>query len=229
MKPTDTFVADITVSEVSAGHVGGWRLQQTLVELSLSPGQRREQVALVELVSTRRLRLSAQGDPRAVGKHLHGFAKFQALGPHDKAEHVAADVADPTFERLPIGIHLETGPRIVVPGAEADKVAPLSAQGHVTPHEIDDVDRLANLFLGILQIVERHGKSSLVCRITVTPLDDECVDSGRVLFSPAACGGFNILEEQRGASSAAKYQSKSAFGRAATVTLTVNSRVPRPS
>ena len=158
MKSPDAFVADATIGEISSGDFGGWRLQQKLMEFALGPCHRGEQIATVELACLRFLiGRFAQLNPRAIGKHFEGFAEFQTFGPHQEAEHVASDVADPTFERLPFRIHLETGARIVMPGTEADKVSPLAAQGHVASHEVDDVDRLANLFLGILKIVERHG------------------------------------------------------------------------
>ena len=85
-----------------------------------------------------------------------GFAELQAFGPHHEAEDVAADVADPALERLAIGIHLQAGPAVVVPRAEADEVAALAAQLHVAAHQVDDVDRLANLLLGIECRAETH-------------------------------------------------------------------------
>ena len=63
-------------------------------------------------------------------------------------EDVAAEVADPALERLPLRIHLEAGARVVVPGAEALVIAAFVAQRDVFSHQLDDVNRPLNLFLG---------------------------------------------------------------------------------
>ena len=68
-------------------------------------------------------------------------------------------VADPALERLALGIHLQAGAAVVVPGAEADVVAALAAELHVAADQIDDVDRLANLLLGVECRAETHGAS----------------------------------------------------------------------
>jgi hypothetical protein len=94
---------------------------------------------------------------RAVGEYLERFAEFQPFRSHEKAKHITTNVADPTFERLPFRIHLKAGPCIVVPRAEADKIASLPAQRHIASHKVDDVDSLANLFFSVLEIVKRHG------------------------------------------------------------------------
>ena len=90
-----------------------------------------------------------QGDAGPFGQHLHGLAEFDALDLHHEAEDIAPDVADPALERLPLGIDLHAGPRVVMPGAQAHVVAALSAQGDMTSDEVDDVDRLPNLFFSI--------------------------------------------------------------------------------
>ena len=88
-------------------------------------------------------------DARPVGQHLQGLAELDALHLHHEAEDVAADVADPALERLPLGIDLEAGAGVVVPGAEADVVAALAAQLDVAADQIDDVDRLLDPLFGV--------------------------------------------------------------------------------
>ncbi len=90
-----------------------------------------------------------QGDSRPIGQHFQGLAEFDAFGLHYPGEHVAADVADPAFERLVLGIDLQAGPGVVVPGAEAHVVAPLTAQLNVAADKLDDVDSLFDAFFGV--------------------------------------------------------------------------------
>jgi hypothetical protein len=84
-----------------------------------------------------------------LGEHLERFAELQPFGFHHEAKNVAANVADPTFERLALRVHLQTWPAVVVPRTEAHEVAALSPQLHVAADEVDDVDRLADLVLRI--------------------------------------------------------------------------------
>ena len=103
-----------------------------------------------------RLAAGSQRDAGPFGQHFQGLAEFDAFDLHDEAEDVAADVADPALERLPLGIDLEAGLGVVVPGAEADVAAALTAQRNVAAHQVDDVDRLADLFLGVQRETSRH-------------------------------------------------------------------------
>ena len=82
------------------------------------------------------------GDSRPIGEHFEGFAELDPFHFHHEAEDVAADVAHPTLERLPLGIDLKAGAGVVVPGTEADVVAALATQLDVAADQIDDVDRL---------------------------------------------------------------------------------------
>ena len=90
-----------------------------------------------------------EDDSRPIGEHIEGFAEFDALDLHDEAEHVAADVAHPALERLPLGIDLEAGLGVVVPRAEAHVVAALAAQLDVAADQIDNVDRLLDPLFGV--------------------------------------------------------------------------------
>ena len=90
-----------------------------------------------------------QRDASAIGQHGQGLGELDAFHLHHEAEDVAADVADPALERLPLGVDLKTGVRVVVPGAKTDVVAALAAKLDHSAHQIDDVDRLPNLFFGI--------------------------------------------------------------------------------
>ena len=90
-----------------------------------------------------------QRDSRPIGQHFQGLAEFDALGLHYPGEDVAADVADPAFERLPLGIDLQAGPGVVMPWTEAHVVAPLTAQLNMTADKLDNVDRLFDSFFGV--------------------------------------------------------------------------------
>jgi hypothetical protein len=90
-----------------------------------------------------------KGDSRPIGQHFEGLAEFHALGLHYPSEDIAADVANPAFERLVFGIYLETGLGVVVPGAEAHVVATLTAQLNMAADKLDNVDSLFNAFLGV--------------------------------------------------------------------------------
>ena len=89
------------------------------------------------------------GDSRPIGEHFQGLAELDPLHFHHEAEDVAADVADPALERLPLGIDLEAGAGVVVPGAQADVVAALATQLDVAADQIDDVDRLLDPLFGV--------------------------------------------------------------------------------
>ena len=61
------------------------------------------------------------------------------------------------FHDCRCGIDVEAGPAVVVPGADADEVAALATQLDVAAHQVDDVDRLADLLLGVVGRAEAHG------------------------------------------------------------------------
>jgi hypothetical protein len=67
-------------------------------------------------------------DPRLVRQQLQRLPKPDPFALHHKAEHVAADVADPALPALPLGIDLQTGTRVVMPGAKGHVSAALAAQ-----------------------------------------------------------------------------------------------------
>ena len=105
--------------------------------------------------------LAARGllqlDARAIGQHGQGLREIDAFHLHDEAEDVAADVAGPALPRLPLGIDLQAGPGVVVPGAMGHVAAALAAERQIVlAQQIDDIDRLSNLFLGIKGRVEGH-------------------------------------------------------------------------
>ena len=61
---------------------------------------------------------TGQLDSGPIGQLLERLAELDLLHPHHEREHIAADVADPTAVRLPLGIDLEAGAGVVVPRAE---------------------------------------------------------------------------------------------------------------
>ena len=58
--------------------------------------------------------------------------------------------------RLAVGIDVEAGAAVVVPLAQTDEVAALATERDVAAYEVDDVDGLANLLLGIECRAESH-------------------------------------------------------------------------
>jgi hypothetical protein len=127
-------------------------LQQALMKLFRRPFQSLVERLLVVGTSRRDLGLRnrRQLNAGAIGEHLDRFAKADPLALHDEAENVAADVADPALPRLPFGIDLQAGPRVVVPGAERHIVPPLPAQFQVATHQVGDIHRLPDAFLGVV-------------------------------------------------------------------------------
>ena len=51
----------------------------------------------------------------------------------------------------------DTSVRIVMPRTKTHVTAALPTQGNIAAYEIDDIDRLTDLLLGILQTGKRHG------------------------------------------------------------------------
>ena len=146
---------DAALAEILAARLGLGLVQQAIVVLLLGPGHGLVERPLVDLAPARLAALAAaaavglQARCRPVGQHGQGLGEVDAFHLHDEAEDVAADVADPALERLPLGIDLQAGARVVVPGAKADVVAALAAELDDAADQIDDVDRLADLFLGV--------------------------------------------------------------------------------
>src|SRR5690606_31646599 len=89
------------------------------------------------------------------------FAKFEPLQPHHEVENVSPNVAHPALKRLPVGIDLQARPRVVVPGAVGHVNPSLPAQRKIATSEIDYVDRLANLLLGIVRSTKIHSSTPL--------------------------------------------------------------------
>ena len=133
--------------------------------LALDPGGRLVKRSLVDAAGNLRagrigrvelaMRVSLQLDACPIGEHGQGLGEIDPFHFHDEAEDVPADVAGPALPRLPLGIDLETGPGVVVPGAEGHVAAALAAKLQVVlAQQIDDIDRLSNLFLSVKGRVE---------------------------------------------------------------------------
>ena len=98
-----------------------------------------------------------QLDARPIGQHGQGLGEIDPFHLHHEAEDIAADVAGPALPRLPLGIDLQAGPGVVVPGAVGHVAAALAAELQIVlAQQIDDIDRLSNLFLGVKGRVEGH-------------------------------------------------------------------------
>ena len=151
----DALRRDAAVEEIFSCRLGLGRFQQALVILPLGPGHCLVERSLVCRRQARRLAFAGfamrlfQGNAGAIGQHGQRLGKLDALHLHHEAEDIAADVADPALERLPLRVDLKAGVRIVVPWAEADEIAALAAELDYSAHQIDDVDRLSDLFFGI--------------------------------------------------------------------------------
>ena len=168
----DALGRDSPFCEILPAGFGLGRLQQAVVILLFGPGHRLIERTLVELGGgsggnavifvghiARSVRRNAglsscglgpfDGDAGPIGQHFQGLAELDAFHLHHEAEDVAADVADPALERLPLGIDLQRGLGVVVPGAEADVVAALAAQLDMAADQIDDVDRLLDPLFGV--------------------------------------------------------------------------------
>ena len=98
----------------------------------------------------------SQRNARPLRQHRKRFAELDPFHLHDEAEDVPADVADPALPRLPLRVDLETGARVVVPGAEGRVAAALAAELHVAAHQVDNVDRSPDLFLDVRGRSKRH-------------------------------------------------------------------------
>jgi len=136
-------------------------MEEAFVILALNPGGRFVERSLVDTAGDRWTRLAAGGflqlDARAICQHGQGLGKIDPFHLHHKAENIAADVAGPTFPRLPLGVDLEAGPGVIVPGAVRDIAAALATKLQIVlAQQIDDIDRLSNLFLGVKGRVEGH-------------------------------------------------------------------------
>ncbi len=164
VEPLGAVGGDLPLDEITATRLAIGRRHQAAVKLLLGPGQEAIESPFVAAGVARLAAgvedgtgLLAEWDAGPLGEHFERFAKFQALGLHDEAEDVAAHVANPALERLPLGVDVQTGAAVVVPGAEGDVVAALAAELDIAAHELDDVDRLAHLLLQI------HGRPKAHC------------------------------------------------------------------
>ncbi len=130
-----------------------------LVERALVDAGRTLSCALSCFVGVAAARLLFDLDARPVGQHGQGLGEIDAFHLHHEAENVAADVAHPALQALPLRIDLQTGPGVVVPRAEGHETAALPAQLQVVlAEQIDDIDRLPDLFLGVEGRVEGHRR-----------------------------------------------------------------------
>jgi hypothetical protein len=111
-----------------------------------------------------------QRDSRLIGQHGQRLGKGHALHLHDEAENVAADVADPALEGLPLGIDLQAGAAVVVPGAQGHIVPARTPQLDVFPDQIDNVDRLLDTVFSVQRRSQRHRRPPCgkTCRIHST-------------------------------------------------------------
>jgi hypothetical protein len=106
-----------------------------------------------------------QRDAGPVGQQLQGFPKPDPLAFHHETERVAAQVAHPAFPRLALGIDLEAGFRIIMPGTEAHEDPALSAQGQIATDQIDDVRRLADAILQVFVLRGCEGHRGVLWRL----------------------------------------------------------------
>ena len=150
-------------------------------------------------------RPACERDVGPIGQHGQGLGKLDPFHLHHEAEDVAADVADPALERLPLGIDLQAGAGVVVPGAEGLEVAALAAQRHVAADQIDDVDRLLDPLLQFERCGRRQlRKPSGGCHVEMRLPDGASVERAKLAlyrfgFSPeqaAVCGP--LLPNNRG-------------------------------
>ena len=150
--------------------------------LAFDPSGRFVKRPLVDAAGHGRAKLTAGGllqlDARAIGQHRQGLGEIDPFHLHHEAENITADVAGPALPGLPLGIDLQAGPGVVVPRAVGHVAAALAAELHIVlAQQIDDIDRLPNLFLGVKGRVEGHlrpphgvrGDIHFACR-ELTPL-----------------------------------------------------------
>jgi len=155
---------DAPFGQVLSGGLGLGILKQALVVLALGPGRRLVELPFVGRSASsavRRFPSPPQPDSGPIGEDRQGLGEGNPVHLHHEAEHVPPDVADPALERLALGIDLEAGSGVVVPGAQPHVVAALAPQLHVLSHQFDDVGRLSDQLFRLERGTERHRQ--LLC------------------------------------------------------------------
>jgi len=99
-----------------------------------------------------RLGRRTERNPRALGKKLEGFAELNPFYSHQKTKNISPDVAHPTPEELPLRIDLKARVGIVMPGTQTHEKPPLATQRDVPADKIDNIDRVLDPPLDILEI-----------------------------------------------------------------------------
>ena len=148
----DALGCDPSFLHITPGGFGLGRFDKAMMILFFGPDHGPIQGPFIESPARRSLRANFrpfQRDARPIGQHGHRLGKRHAFHLHEKREDIAADIADPAFERLTLGIDLQTGPGVLVPGAEAHVVASLTAQLNMAADKLDNVDSLFDSFFGV--------------------------------------------------------------------------------
>ena len=138
----DALLVDVALVEIFQGLASRRLKQQPVVLLD---GPAKHVVQLLPGVFRPGPRTAAERHPGLLGQLGQGLGKGEAFHPHQKTEHVPTDVAHPAPERLPLGIDLQAGPGVVVPGTQPDQQLALAAQRDVAAHQIGNINRLADL------------------------------------------------------------------------------------
>ena len=157
MEPINALARDATIGKVAAGRLCLRLVQKTLVKLLLGPSHCLIQRPFIHSP----LDLAADRFERNAGLICQEGQRLRKRDPlhfHHEAEDIPAGIAtaNPALERLAFGIDLEAGASVVVPGTESDVVAALAAKLNVLAHQLDDIDRLADLLFCVEQRTQRH-------------------------------------------------------------------------
>ncbi len=132
MEARDAVGRDAAIGQIAARRLRLGRFQQALVKLFFRPAHGGEQGLFFIGSLGRSAGMRRKRNARALGEHLQGFAKLDAFDLHQEGEDVAADIrTDPALEALPLGIDLQAGFRVVVPGTESLVAAAFAPQGDV--------------------------------------------------------------------------------------------------
>ena len=95
-------------------------------------------------------------DVGSFGKNFEGFLEIDILHFHDEREDISADVTNPAFKGLTLGIDLETWTRIVVPRAAADIVSAAALQRHNAGNQFHNINCVLDLLFDMVVIAIRH-------------------------------------------------------------------------
>jgi hypothetical protein len=161
MEAPNAFLAQSSLGEIATSGFGVGGFEEAAMKLIFGPSHGAQQCPFIAGAGHRWFAGPArdgrpQGNAGPFGKHLQCWAELQPFDPHNKAEYVAADLANPAPEDLALRIYLQAGPRVVVPRTVAHVVTTLAAEWDVTAHQVDDIDRLANLLFSIEAGRETH-------------------------------------------------------------------------